>query len=630
MDAEIKTIDECLKTLTDQLDADLVTRSLLVNGIIAQDNYEFIFSKAVLTDRRIALISITKFKDNGFAGLCRALEESNQKYLKDLLQEKYNEISKLPVPPKLHPRSSSSLHMNLRQTSINLDKNTNYYNYRAALNEPPSIPTKRNSCSNLSENSVNDSDKMIISNEMHISYSDLSLERKIEFQVNQDQSSFGETVRVLKNYPPNCNENVCFLTKDDIVEIIKRVLPETANWCMIKRGDGKTNYVPNEFLHTQPRQCPKLVITKHEEIENIEPKPLSRSGWLRKDQRDGKVPKKLWFALNTSMHNTSPILDCYESEKKYKQRNSPNESINLDSCFNVNRIISPRFKNLCIGLYTEQKTLLLGCDSEQEYQAWYNDLLQHMYPSGIYHGFEHCWDVSVLPDKGIAETQPNLAGSYRLCLLPRTNVEFEKDNLFLFRIQASLLSTQPRERLSLKSSSNCKSPEKLEFPVIAISTYGHQGNIFEMTVSRNSMTGSGVFYIKTDDPVIAENIHCQLKSAINAAKVPRRKRSQSLGGSARCSVLLSVPNYAGSQLRGRALSEADVFRQSQAKGDKAYSDTSKINKKQMSKEMPNASHSPVFHRVASWLTHRLGKDGKARSQFNSSESLSCEAPNEDH
>lgn len=217
MNAETKTIQACLKVLCDNIDVDFVTRRLCVNRIILKRHYEFIFSKLDQTDRVITLISIVTGVDNGFNGLCQALEESeesNQKRLSDLLKDRYANISK---------------------NNDSDDMSSTYYSAISELDD----------CDTASIKSTRP--------QLHRSttYSLLTVNQSSATDFDDEEKS--ETTSISENYPPNSNVDECFVLKGDTVHVVIASPPEAADWSWVKRNDGKITIVPNKILMTKSR-----------------------------------------------------------------------------------------------------------------------------------------------------------------------------------------------------------------------------------------------------------------------------------------------------------------------------------------------------------------------------------------
>ncbi|CDW54281.1 insulin receptor substrate 1 [Trichuris trichiura] len=260
--------------------------------------------------------------------------------------------------------------------------------------------------------------------------------------------------------------------------------------------------------------------------------------------------RKRFFVLHQDSYNGSARIDCYESEKRFRYGATPKLSVPLKQCFNINKKVSlsadGKFK-YCIAVYTYSDCLLLGCETEQEQEAWLQTLLGVLVNTQSTGSaddfrrpcFEHVWDVKILKNKGITEKTPKLAGFFRFCL-NSCSVYFYKVN------------TQD---------------EFYEFPLVYISNYGHQGNMFFLRVGRSALTGSGELWMNTEDVLDAVNIHETMKQILEEnhelrqrnmpveprrAYAPNSMRSNSVSVSGQSGEMFNVGDS-----RLRAISESE-------------------------------------------------------------------------
>lgn len=95
------------------------------------------------------------------------------------------------------------------------------------------------------------------------------------------------------------------------------------------------------------------------------------SGSLRKL----KTMKKKYFVLYRHSTNQPARLDYFDSEKKYRlHAGHPKRSINLETCFNINRKTDTKQK-FVIALYTNEDCFGIVCENEQELEQWLHKML---------------------------------------------------------------------------------------------------------------------------------------------------------------------------------------------------------------------------------------------------------------
>lgn len=95
------------------------------------------------------------------------------------------------------------------------------------------------------------------------------------------------------------------------------------------------------------------------------------SGSLRKL----KTMKKKYFVLYRHSINRPARLEYFDSEKKYRHSSHhPKRSINLQTCFNINRKTDTKHKYV-IALYTNEDCFGVVCENEQELEQWLHKML---------------------------------------------------------------------------------------------------------------------------------------------------------------------------------------------------------------------------------------------------------------
>lgn len=79
--------------------------------------------------------------------------------------------------------------------------------------------------------------------------------------------------------------------------------------------------------------------------------------------------KKKYFVLRCESPDFPARLEYYDSEKKFKAHQPPKRSINLRTCFNINRRTDMKQKYV-IALYTKDDCFCIVLDSEEERESW--------------------------------------------------------------------------------------------------------------------------------------------------------------------------------------------------------------------------------------------------------------------
>ncbi|XP_041920255.1 insulin receptor substrate 1-B [Alosa sapidissima] len=253
---------------------------------------------------------------------------------------------------------------------------------------------------------------------------------------------------------------------------------------------------------------------------------VRKVGYLRKP----KSMHKRFFVLRVGSAAGPSRLEYYENEKKWRHKSgAPKRSIQLESCFNINKRADSKNKFL-VALYTKDEYFSIAADSETEQDAWYQALVD-LHNRGKVHdaaagngigednyseaspgpAFKEVWQV-ILKPKGLGQTK-NLIGIYRLCLTNKT-ISFVKLN-----------SDAAAVVLQLMNIRRC----------------GHSENFFFIEVGRSAVTGPGEFWMQVDDSVVAQNMHETILEAMKAMSEEFRPRSKSQSSSSHCSNPISVP-----------------------------------------------------------------------------------------
>ncbi|KRZ78302.1 Insulin receptor substrate 2-B [Trichinella papuae] len=266
--------------------------------------------------------------------------------------------------------------------------------------------------------------------------------------------------------------------------------------------------------------------------ESNVPDDIIKMGILRK----GKRARKRFFVLHQDSYNGPARLECFDNEKRYRCHAAPKLSIPLKTCFNINKKVDSKLK-FCIAMYTIDDYLLLGCENELDQDAWLHTLLEVLMNTKM---TEYVWQVKVLKNRGLTEKVSQLAGLFRFCL--------NTCSVYFYKLNTD--------------------EEFFEFPLVYISNYGHQGNLFFLRVGRSAVTGPGELWMNTEDVVDAGSMHETMKIILednheqrqrNMPIEPRGLRSDSQNStrSNSISVTTTLPPEAlmHSDLRSRAISE---------------------------------------------------------------------------
>ncbi|XP_033640336.1 insulin receptor substrate 1-B-like isoform X5 [Asterias rubens] len=227
---------------------------------------------------------------------------------------------------------------------------------------------------------------------------------------------------------------------------------------------------------------------------------IVKSGYLKKL----KTMRKKFFVLRCESSTGPARLEYFDSEKKFRIGSLSKRTIDLKTCFNINKKSDSKHKH-AIALYTRDDCFPIVADDENALNEWLQALLlqQQVDADGVpVPTFEHVWQVTVKP-KGLGSSK-GLSGNYRLCLTTTT--------INLVKM-------------------NCED-EDLEFSLSAIRRCGHSDCFFFMEVGRQSMTGAGEIWMQVEDTVIAQNIHeasLNAMRSISQQEEEMRPRSQSSG-----------------------------------------------------------------------------------------------------
>ncbi|XP_043558801.1 insulin receptor substrate 1-B isoform X2 [Chiloscyllium plagiosum] len=261
--------------------------------------------------------------------------------------------------------------------------------------------------------------------------------------------------------------------------------------------------------------------------------PLSdvrKAGYLRKP----KSMHRRFFVLRAASELGPARLEYYENEKKWRQKaGAPKRSVQLESCFNINKRADSKNKYL-VALYTRDEYFAVAADCEGDQESWYRALLELHNRAKVPEeradrdtagapvspedgtgeaspgpAFKEVWQV-VLKPKGLGHSK-NLVGIYRLCLTNKT--------ISLVKLNSEAAAVV----LQLMNIRRC----------------GHSENFFFIEVGRSAVTGPGEFWMQVDDSVVAQNMHETILEAMKAMSEEFRPRSKSQSASS--SNPISVP-----------------------------------------------------------------------------------------
>ncbi|XP_041094168.1 insulin receptor substrate 1-like [Polyodon spathula] len=234
-------------------------------------------------------------------------------------------------------------------------------------------------------------------------------------------------------------------------------------------------------------------------------------GYLRKQ----KSMHKRYFVLRGASERGPARLEYYENEKKFRAKAPvPKKTLNLETCFNINKRADSKNKHLIV-VYTREESFCIAADSEEEQDGWYEAMVTLQCKSKAHvespeyglvveapgPAFKEVWQVKVWP-KGLGQAK-NLVGIYRLCLTEKT-VNFVKLNSDAAAVVLQLLNVR-----------RC----------------GHSENFFFVEVGRSAVTGPGEFWMQVEDSVVAQNMHETLLEAMKSLSEEFRQRSKSQSSS---------------------------------------------------------------------------------------------------
>ncbi|CAH1119453.1 unnamed protein product [Phaedon cochleariae] len=215
-----------------------------------------------------------------------------------------------------------------------------------------------------------------------------------------------------------------------------------------------------------------------------------------------KTSRKKWFVLRAETAESSARLEYYDSEKKFHNGQAAKRSIQLKTCFNINKRHDTKHKHV-IALYTKDDCFCVVLDSEEELESWLKTLLSLQHGEEAADGetprptFEHVWQVVVL-NRGLGTGR---TGNYRLCLTDKTLSLIKKDD------------------------TNCV----IHLQLTNIRSCGSLKNYFFLEIGRSSLLGAGEVWMESEDTNIAQNIHTTIFHAMstNSKHDEMRVRSSS-------------------------------------------------------------------------------------------------------
>ncbi|KAL9874565.1 insulin receptor substrate 1 chico isoform 1-T1 [Glossina fuscipes fuscipes] len=224
-----------------------------------------------------------------------------------------------------------------------------------------------------------------------------------------------------------------------------------------------------------------------------------------------KTMRKKFFVLyKDTLHNVAR-LEYYDNEKKFRSSFNAKRVIRLKSCFNINRRLDTKY-DFVVALSTKEGGFGIVIETEEEMNKWLNALLtlQRKYANDLdFPQFDYVWQV-IIQRKGIAE-QKGLFGNYHVCLTNKS-ITFIKIT-------------------SDKNAINDQRLSKVDVLLTTIRRCGDSQCYFYMEIGRQSPIGPGEFWMETEDPLIAQNMHRMILSKMTSNNdeqiEPMRKRSSS-------------------------------------------------------------------------------------------------------
>ncbi|BFZ20947.1 hypothetical protein BsWGS_23986 [Bradybaena similaris] len=216
---------------------------------------------------------------------------------------------------------------------------------------------------------------------------------------------------------------------------------------------------------------------------------IKRTGYLRKL----KTMKKKFFVLRCTSSSGPARLEYYDSEKKFRSGNLPKRSIQLHTCFNINKKTDSRAGKFGIVLYTVQDSFTILTESEAEQESWLDGMLEYQneyLPEGDKgkEHYEHVWQLT-MQARGLGQGK-GLKGRYRMCLNSTT--------ISLFKVNAN----QPQFSIQL----------------VTIRAVGHNDNSFWLELGNYSSTGPGEFWFLVEDAAVAKDMHTTIVQYMASVK----------------------------------------------------------------------------------------------------------------
>lgn len=85
--------------------------------------------------------------------------------------------------------------------------------------------------------------------------------------------------------------------------------------------------------------------------------------------------KKKYFVLRTESDSGPARLEYYDNEKKFKAGGNAKRSIDIKTCFNINRKVDAKHK-YAITLYTKDDSFSVVAENEASVEEWLNAMLE--------------------------------------------------------------------------------------------------------------------------------------------------------------------------------------------------------------------------------------------------------------
>ncbi|ESP03427.1 hypothetical protein LOTGIDRAFT_137373 [Lottia gigantea] len=242
---------------------------------------------------------------------------------------------------------------------------------------------------------------------------------------------------------------------------------------------------------------------------------IKKKGSLRKL----KTMKKKFFVLRGTSSSGPARLEYYDSEKKFNLNHAPKRSIDLHTCFNINKRVD-RKHNYAIALYTKDDCFTVLAENKAEQDDWLSVLLEYQLQY-VYHdeNREHFGELLLYSCSMREPSLSNLSNVITHLYIMSVGNKKIVAHVWQVNIKSKGLALSPEHkhlrgchRLCLSSQNICIVKLNTDRPIYVfqlatVRSLGISDCLFRMEVGSMASTGPGELWMQVEDSSTAHTMH---------------------------------------------------------------------------------------------------------------------------